>query len=463
MLDGGYQKLTSFECQDPSDKNRRGYEWFGGTAPPHEALSAYGLLQFRDMARVHPVDKTMMERTRKYLMAQKDGQGGFKRNARALDTFGSAPPHITNAYIVWALTEGGKDDDVTKELTALTGQARKSKDPYFIALVANSLYNRGKKADGKALLKTLAKAQKDDGHLDGAETSITRSGGRDLQIETTALSVLAWLKAGPDYTVQVRKAAKWLGQQRGGFGGFGSTQATILALKALIAYTKANKHTAEAGELVFYVNDREAGRQKFAAGAQDVLAVNVKEPEKLLLAGRDNKFRVEITGKNVFPYTLSWSYRTVQPANAANCPVRLTTKLDRKAADEADTVRLTAMVENRSGQDQGMAVAIIGLPGGLTIPEDLKQLKGLVRLRDKDAKPDAIGRYISAFEIKGRELVLYWRSMAKGEKIEVNLDLVCRVPGDYRGPASRAYLYYNADKKFWYEPLEVNIKAKEVQ
>ena len=39
------------------------------------------------------------------------------------------------------------------------------------------------------------------------------------------------------------------------------------------------------------------------------------------------------------------------------------------------------------------------------------------------------------------------------------VDLVCEVPGTYRGPASRAYLYYDADHKHWVEPLAVGIKA----
>ena len=89
----------------------------------------------------------MMERTREYLLGQRDGQGGFKRNPRALDTFGRRPQNITNAYIVWALTESGKDDDITKELNALDEQAKTSKDPYFLSLVANSLINRAKTAE----------------------------------------------------------------------------------------------------------------------------------------------------------------------------------------------------------------------------------------------------------------------------------------------------------------------------
>ena len=88
------------------------------------------------------VDPAMLKRTEDFLMSRRDGKGGFLRNPRALDSFGRAPDDVTNAYIVWALTESGKEDDLTKELNALAEQAKTSKDPYFLSLVANSLINR---------------------------------------------------------------------------------------------------------------------------------------------------------------------------------------------------------------------------------------------------------------------------------------------------------------------------------
>src|SRR5581483_6903757 len=295
LLAGGYQKLISFECQEPVKNKREGYEWFGGQAAPHEALTAYGLLEFRDMARVYDVDAKMINRTRDYLMSRRDGQGGFQRNPRSLDSFGRAPDDITNAYIVWALTESSKDDDVTRELSALASQAKSSKDPYFLALVALSLINRGQPNEGTALLKKVVEGQQADGHLDAANTSITGSGGRDLQIETTALAVLGWLKANPgEFNASVQKAIRWIGQQRGGYGGFGSTQSTILALKALIAYTRANKKTAEAGEIHLFVGDKQVSSLAFPAGASDAMTLELPEAEKNLQPG-DNKVRVEIT------------------------------------------------------------------------------------------------------------------------------------------------------------------------
>jgi hypothetical protein len=458
LLQRGYDKLTSFECPQTGKNVRQGYEWFGAPDGAHEALTAYGLMQFRDMARVHKVDPAMVERTRDYLVTAKDGKGGFKRNPRALDTFGRAPAHITDAYIVWAITESSEDDDVIRELRALGEQARDSHDPYFLALVANSLLNRDLREDALALLKRVAALQKADGHLEAEKTSITGSGGRDLHIETTALAVLGWLKANQpaDFNTALQKAVDWIGKQRGGFGGFGSTQATILALKALIAHAKANKKTPEAGTLSLFAGDVRVAHLDFPAGAQDALTLDISDPEKRLKPGK-NDVRVEITGKNSFPYTLTWSYRTVKPVSAEGCAVRLATTLDRQAANEGDVVHLKVTLENVTDRGHGMAVAIVGLPAGLSLPEDLKQLKEHARLREDGTKPGLIG----TFEVRGRELVLYWRDLAPKQKIEVPVDLVCRVPGEYRGPASRAYLYYNADAKHWVEPLQVSVTAKE--
>jgi alpha-2-macroglobulin-like protein len=450
---------------------KQGYEWFGQTAPPHEALTAYGLLQFLDMAKYHEVDKAMLERTKQYLLGQRNGKGGFLRNTRAIDGFGRAPDHITDAYIVWALCEAEVKEDITLELNTVVAKANETQDPYLLALASLGLLKRGQNDAAVPLLKKLVAKQKDDGSLIASQTSITHSGGTQLAVETTSLAVLAWLRANQpqQFTDAVRKGTEWIGKQRGAFGGYGSTQSTILALKALIAYTKENKRTAEAGELRLYVAGRAepVAIKAFAAGTLDPLIVELAD-DTLLQPG-DNKVRVEITGKNIFPYTLTWSYMALTPANKDACPVRLTTKLatvqvgsdrinavqvgdDRINAvttSEGQSVRVTAVLENASGQEQGMAVAIVGLPGGCALPADLQELRNLVR----EGK-------IDAFEVRGRELVLYWRGLAKDAKHEVNFNVICQVPGQYRGPASRAYLYYNTDERWWVTPLAVDIAAR---
>jgi anti-sigma factor RsiW len=466
LLTTGYEKLLSFECTPPDDPNvRRGYEWFGQTAPPHEALTAYGLLQFHDMARVFPVDQAMVQRTQKYLLDQRDRQGGFKRNERAVDRFGRAPQDITNAYIVWALTETGVRDDLAVELDALYEQGKASRDPYFIALAALSEINAARKENGQELLGRLRDFQRPTGEVAGARTSITSSAGRDLLIETTALSMLGWVRGGRpvEFNAAAQKAGRWLVQQRGGTGSFGSTQSTILALKALIAVTGENQKV-QPGELrmeVMHDNVMGAnGQARYNPGGIDPINVLLKEKTEpgtvpVLLPGK-NLIQVHYDGNAAqLPYTVSCSYRTEKPSGSDECPLRLTAGLDRVQAREGETIKLKAVLHNRSGHDQGMAVALLGLPAGLALPDDFQQLKDLARLREDGTSPGVI----SAWELRGRELVLYWRDLQKDARIDLNLDLVCRLPGTYTGPASRAYLYYNADHKHWIDPLRVSIDA----
>ena len=154
---------------------------------------------------------------------------------------------MTDAYITWALSESGQSG-IDAEVKHSIELGRKSDDAYVVALAAATALNANQQDEGRKLLEKLAKAQADDGHLDSRQGSITRSGGQSLQVETTALAALAWLKS-PEFAVQAEKAVKWIVAHRQGGGGFGSTQATILALKALVEHAKANRRTANAGTL----------------------------------------------------------------------------------------------------------------------------------------------------------------------------------------------------------------------
>ncbi len=462
LMEKGYTRLTGYECPKTGSPVRLGYEWFGAPDRPHEALTAYGLMQFTDMARVYPVDPTMLARTRQFLIDSRDGKGGFKRNARALDSFGRAPEHVTDAYIVWAVTEADRTAaepaDLTREIDALLAQAKDgepAKDPYFLSLLANALLNRGRQAEGVAVLKTVAGMQAADGSVPGARTSITCSSGRALLIETTALAVLGWQKANrPDqFLGNVERAMRWVGGQRDGSGAFGSTQATILALKALIAHAKANGPGADSGALRVLVGGEVVATREFSAASVGPVVVELPDAEKRFRPGR-TVVRLETTAKRPCPVSVAWECRTPRPESDPDCGVRLEATLARPEVEEGESVRLAVTVQNVTDTPHGMAVAIVGLPAGLKLPEDAKQLKDLTAARD-GAEPT-----VSYWETRGRELILYWRGLAPRQKLSLGLDLIAAVPGEYRGPASRAYLYYDADRKHWVEPLAVTVRMK---
>ncbi len=92
-----------------------------------------------------------------------------------------------------------------------------------------------------------------------------------------------------------------------------------------------------------------------------------------------------------------------------------------------------------------MTVAIVGLPGGLEPrAEELDELQ-------QDGRFDY-------YEIRGREVVFYWRTIEPDAVKEVDFHVTAAIPGKYTGAASRAYLYYTAEQKHWTQPLVVEIK-----
>jgi len=240
MLSRGYKILAGYETKE------KGYEWFGET-PGHEALTAYGLMEFQDMAEVDDeVDRAMIERTATWLMSRRDGKGGYQRNSRALDSFGRASYETTNGYITWALTEAKRSKDLKAEIDAQRKAGLDAKDPYLVALAANTMLNvDAAGADTAAIVKRLAAMQDRTGHFPGAKESITMSGGESLDIETASLAAIAFMKASPggEYEAQVRGAIEWLNGKRDGWGAFGSTQGTVLSLKALTRYADYSART----------------------------------------------------------------------------------------------------------------------------------------------------------------------------------------------------------------------------
>src|SRR5206468_11423731 len=143
LLDVSYNKLIGFESRS------KGYGWLGAD-PGHEALTAYGLLQFTDMSRVRAVDKDMLDRTRAWLLSRRDGNGGFNRNAKAIDSFGGAPADTTNAYIVWAMLESGQKG-LDKEIASVKTSPSSTQDSYIVALGANILLATGDQAGARQL------------------------------------------------------------------------------------------------------------------------------------------------------------------------------------------------------------------------------------------------------------------------------------------------------------------------
>ncbi|MFO0749629.1 MAG: alpha-2-macroglobulin family protein [Myxococcota bacterium] len=438
LLERGYARLAGYETKS------KGYEWFG-QSPGHEALTAYGLMEFHDMQAVFPgVSDAMVKRTAEWLLTRRDGRGGFKMNPEALDSFGRASPEVTNAYITWSLVEAGVTS-LEPELALQSREAESTKDAYRLALAANALMGvADTRAAGVAATARLIGMQDEDGAWSKADHSITRSSGENLSIETTSLAVLALLREG-QHPAEADKAVAWLEKHRGGFGSFGTTQATVLALKALTAYAESRRATQSAGKVDVSIDGDKVGELTWEAGHQGALELALTGELGARLADGTHTIALRHEGGEPMPYTLAVTYRTLKPATASDAVVSVETALDKREVAMGEAVRLTATVTNTTTSGQPMALARIGIPGGLSF--QTWQLKELV---DKGQ--------VAFFETGPREVVLYFRDLAPSVAKTIPLDLLATVPGSYKAAASSAYLYYTNDKKVWADGVSIAVK-----
>ncbi len=437
LLDAGNKKLVGFES------TKKGYEWFGGD-PAHEALTAYGLMEFVDMAKVMPMDETMIARTREWLLSRRDGKGGFKRNERALDSFGRAPAPTTNAYIVWALLESGEDPNSLKnEIAAVKAEALKSDDSYVVALAANILYLARDRQAATTLSTKLADAVDKDGAVGGSTTSITRSGGDALAIETTSLALLAWLKDDARWAARVEKSMQWL-FERCKAGRFGSTQSTVLALKAINAYDTARAKPKQPGSVQLLVDGKPFG-SSVAFDKDSKGAIELPDFSAALVPG-SHSLEIEMADGSKMPFAVEVEYNTNLPVSSEMSELQLSSRFSAAEVNEGEPLEMNVVV-TVGGKDAPTPIAVLGIPAGLEVRHDqLKELVGSDR--------------ISSYEVIGRELIFYWRALKAGEKRVVPISLTAAIPGTYTGPASRAYLYYTDEHKSWEKGHSVTVHPR---
>lgn len=421
FIQNGYKRLIGYETSE------NGFEWFGRT-PPHEALTAYGLLEFTDMQEFVSVDKQMLNRTKKFLLSRRDGKGGFHLNSYGLDQFAAVPAKIANIYIVYALTQAGIGAEIKFEYETAVKKALNSDDGYQLAMMALAASNMKNHADYTQLMQAAGKMYREKKMA--AETSVVNSRGESLKVETISLYALALMRdSNPDIGVIAPIISKILSART--YYGYGATQATVLALQAIVEYSKLTNTATKESPVLFTVNQQRA---------------NEGQPVAASLKEGNNAFGVTYEkDAKAIPYHLQVSYNTYTPPNSDKAELLLTTTIRNTQPKVGETTRMEIEVNNVKQTLQPMAIAKIGIPAGLSVqPWQLKEIM------EK--------HQVAYYEIFDNYLVFYWMGFRGGETKKIQLDLKAEIPGVYRAKASNTYLYYTPEYKHWNEGIEVNVK-----
>lgn len=418
----GYQKMLSYKNKDG------GFSYFGGNESD-VALSAFALLEFRDLKKYVNIDSKLIQNLSTFILSKKNANGLFEvRKNYEMKAGYSEYSWARNMYVLYALSKLGFKNDLMQNYNYSLKRVMATKDSYQLALMANTASNIGKTEDYN-MLTSLLNAQYSDKNIN-AKTTFTGSGGISANAETLSLYMMALQKNEKVNQVEIAKIADEL-INRNGYYGFGSTQATALALEALSDFFAKNEKLYGDDKPVIKINN------VVVSGENRSIGSGFRKGE--------NEMSVEYICEKGLPYKLDYQYYTLEAPKSENIPVTLDTKLQSKISKVGETNRMIVTVKNKINGQLPMTTAKIGIPAGLTLQNAL--LKDLI---DK--------KQVSYYEIFDNYLVLYWEHFDANETKIINLDLKVEFGGEYTGKASNVYLYYMPESKFWNEGIKVRIE-----
>lgn len=430
FIAAGYQRLLTFEVDEG------GFDWFG-RPPAKEKLTAYGILQLTDMSKVHNVDPAVVERASCWLLASQNPDGSWLDSHDSWTQKNDQAHLADTAYITWALSEAGirgrKLDNALAFLHQCVGEKN---EPYVVALAANAfLANDPNDPFGIQLTERLSsqfQIQGNSAYIRSSGVGAMNSRGRCLDIETTALSAVAIMRVNP-YADTVRKALTWLYEQKDRYGTWHSTQATVLAMKALTAGTNVAASGGESTTIEVVVNEQPALSMSLSAEQRDLL--HTFDLTTYLRQGQ-NSIKLAQNRADALPYRFVGSYWVPQTTTKALSPKELEIQVDydreRLAVDEI--LRCGVQITKRSDVPLNMAIIDLGIPPGFKVdPSAFKQL--------------VASGVLARYELTANQCILYVRALGREEPLRFTYELKALYPVRAQTPSSSIYEYYQPENR----------------
>jgi hypothetical protein len=364
------------------------------------------------------------------------------------------------AYIVWSLIDAGFGNDARtqKGLAYVREHRGEAEDAYVVALTANALV-AADPADAltQEVLDRLAELAEKQGEAVTWPSNIATfmgSTGPTGSIETTALATLALLRANA-HTDVANGGLLALVQSKDPSGTWYTTQATILALKALLQSIRAGSDNVNA-TITIKLDDGEARTLKVTPENFDVVqAVTFGD----LAAERNHTVEIAASGEGGVMYQIAGDYvlpwSVVPRTSEKTEPVAIDVKYDRTRLSVSDTVNVSTTVRlNNPNGHVDSALIDLGVPPGFVVQsEDLDRLVAHYR----DLPANYTSARLERYELTGRQVIVYVTNLNGAEPLSFGYPLKAKYPLNVQAPASTAYDYYNPDRAGEAQPLVLTV------
>jgi CD109 antigen len=433
----GYQRQLTYRRADGSfsafgDSDEEGSLW----------LTAFVLKTFAQAKDLIFIDDAVQNASRDWIVKHQlsDGsfeQVGFVHHQELLG--GLQGKDALTAFVAISLREAGEESASGKAVRYLEQQLDSMDDTYTLAVTAYAFELAGSPRANDAYQKLMSMAKEDDGALYWGdeprplpEPVTGRPGGpipidlyphQSAAIETTAYAALALIGHGD--LLNASRASRWLVGQRNAYGGYTSTQDTVIGLQALTTYsTGAQADVDLAVTLRGDFGQKQLTIKKDNFDVLQVVDVPVGQQVEVQVEGKGQAVLQVVRRYNVLPET-GGSQKVFD--------LDVTYSADQVEVNDLITISASVTFNPPKPVQAGMVILDVSVPTGFSAVGD-----SLDRLVQDSSK-------VKRFEVSGRKVILYIEDMAPGEKLSFQFQAQALYPVKAKAVTSQAYSYYTPE------------------
>ena len=446
MMTTGYQRELTYRRADGSfsafgDSDESGSLW----------LTAFVLKTFAQAKGLIYMDDAVLTDAANWIAQQQRADGsfapvGFVHHQELLG--GLRGNAALTAYVAIALLEAGETSQSESAIAYLESQLDSIEDSYGMAITAYALALSGSDKAGDAQRRLVGMAKQSEDGIYWSDDDVvgpvpypsdTLPIGvhvpNSASVETTGYAILALLEGGDRLTAS--SAARWLTLQRNSFGGYGSTQDTVVGLQALSEFSASARFdvdldvalSAGAWAKTVSVNPSNADVVQIVEVPRgDILSAAAGGSGEVVMqvVNRFNMPEVPAVGEVAFTIAVTYSADSIEVNDRITITADATFNPPSLPGPPGTTTPQTP-------PNAGMVVIDIAVPTGFAAVADT--VAALVEDTPK----------LKRYDVAGRKVILYVEDMAPGESISLSFEAVALHPVKAQPATSQVYAYYTPE------------------
>jgi CD109 antigen len=421
----GYQRQLVYRHNDGSfsafgESDEEGSLW----------LTAFVLKSFSQAKELIYIDDSILNEAQEWITAYQNQDGSFDAVGfiHHQDMMGGLKGKAAlTAYVAIALLEAGEKAASARAIDFLEDELDQIEDAYTMAITAYALElaQSGRSDDAHEMLMELAQEDENGLHWGDDGVVIPEQPSPQIKtanIEATGYATLALIEHGDVFNAS--RAAKWLVSQRNAYGGFGSTQDTVVALQALTQYSTGAR--ADVDLRVSIVAAGEERELRIKQDNFDVLQV-VEVP-----INEEIEINVEGEGEAIAQVVKRFNLPEAEEGEEI---LKISVNYDVTQVEVNDLVKVSVELEFAPPLpiEAGMVVLDVSVPTGFA-----PVTESITEVVDQEEK-------IKRYEVAGRKVIFYIENMLPGDKISFSFNVKAMYPVKAEGVSSQVYSYYKPE------------------